>query len=364
LEVKQVWLQGKSSLCLFPLFVVVGYQSAKRIYTTYLTKLSSDLLISNPTLDANPSRYSSFDGEANINAFVAQFRYFLSWSKIDGQFLNIRGHLPHASEVVAQFYDHESTSRTLMPIQAQAAYQFAPPTLTPGPSADIALKEITARFDSRTFSQLLLSRQFDQVAFQKRALKHAICARLESGLINGNPEASPAEFAGLFRLVEMGLGQRITADDGDQLNILDEAMTRIRAHNRRCNMIVMNQNAWRRVLNLQRSRGFRPQFRWSRILQQPQLMLNGVPVCLTDHIPTQSATGAEQTTSIFFLALGRPNGVFGIVSRKRPRIFFTRTSRQDEPFQSYQAHLYSGLASATSDALVELANWNVTLRAG
>jgi hypothetical protein len=328
------------------------------------TPISSDLLISNPTLDANPSRYSTFDGEGNINAFVAQFRYFLSWSKIDGQFLNIRGHLPHASEVVAEFYDHESISPTLVPIRAQAAYQFAPPSSTPGPSADIPLKEITARFDSRTFSQLLLSRQFDQVAFQKRALKHAICARLESGLINGNPEENPAEFAGLFRLVEMGLGQRITASQGDQLNILDEAMTRIRAHNRRCNLIVMNQNAWQRVLNLQRSRGFHPQFLRSRKLRQPQLLLNGVPVCLTDHIPTQSVTPTQQTTSIFFLALGRPNGVFGIVSRKRPRIFFTRTTRQDEPFQSYQAHLFSALASATSDALVELANWNVALSAG
>ena len=324
----------------------------------------SDLLIANPTLDANPSRYSSHDGGSNINALVQQFRFFLNWHRIEGQLLEVRGHLPSATEVNAQFYDHTATTTTPAPISAQGAYQFAAPSAAAGPSAQLALKEITARFDSRTFSQMLLSKQFDQVAFQKRALKHAICSRLEFALINGNAQTTPAEFDGLRRLVQLGLGQRVTAAAGDQLNILDDTMTRVRAHNRRCNLIVMNQDAWQRVLNLQRERGFRPQFRWSRKLRQQQLQLNGVPVCLSDHIATQRTSPTLQTTSVFFLSAGKPNGVFGIVSKQRSRVFFTRTSRQDEPFQSYQAHLFCGLASASSDALVELANWNVTLSAG
>ena len=193
-----------------------------------------------------------------------------------------------------------------------------------------------------------------------QALKHAICSRLEYGLINGDAASNPAEFDGLRRLVERGMGQQLVASPGDELSILDRAMTMIRAHNRRVSLIVMNQDAWLRVLELQRNRGFRPEFRYNRRIRQRILDIGGVPVCKTEHIATNRSSTIGATTSIFFLSFGR-NGVFGLQSRKRPGIFFTRTSQQNAPFTAYMAQLYCGLASMTSDALVEVANWNVTL---
>ncbi|HKQ72981.1 MAG TPA: hypothetical protein VJ810_04580 [Blastocatellia bacterium] len=318
--------------------------------------LSSAILIANPTLNADPERYSSHDGVGNINRFVQQLRFFLPWQRIAGQFLEIRGHDPGAIDVQANFYNHETTTAALQPIPS-SAYEFA--SSTEPPTQRIALKEITAYFDMRMFSQELLSREFNQIRFQKRALKHAICARLEFGLINGDSSTNVAQFDGLHRLVGRGMGQQITAEPNDDLNILNRAMTRIRSHNRRVNLIVMNQDAWLRVLELQRARGFRPQFIYNRKLRQRILYIDGVPVCLSDHIATR-AEATARTSSIFFLTFGR-NGVFGVNSRKRPGIYFTQTSQPNSPFKAYQAHLFCGLASTTSDALVEVVNWNVNL---
>jgi hypothetical protein len=318
--------------------------------------LSSSVLIANPTLNADPERYSSFDSADDINRFVQQLRFFLPWKPIIGQFLEVRGHDP-ASTVIADFYDHERTARDTVPI-APTAYEFA--STTENPTQQFALKEITALVDVRMLSQQLLSRQFNQTRFQKRALKHAVCSRLEFGLINGNSTTNPAQFDGLSRLIERGIGQQLNATPTDGLEILDEAMTRIRSHNRRINLIVLNQDAWRRLLQLQRNKGYAPRFGYSKKLGQRILFYNGIPVCLSDHIATVGETGRVRTTSVFLMTFGK-NGVSGLLSRKRPNIYFTQTSQPNSPFQAYQAHLFCGLASMTSDALVEVANWNVTL---
>ncbi len=317
--------------------------------------LSSSILIANPTLNADPRRYSTFDGNENINRFVHQFRFFIPWKRINGQFLEVRGHDPD-SNVIADFYDHESDGRTPAPI-SPTAYEFA--AAAERPTQQFSLKEITALVDVRMLSQQLLSRQFNQTRFQKKALKHAICSRLEFGLINGNSATNSAQFDGLGRLVERGMGQQLNASPSDELEILDEAMTRIRSHNGKKSLIVMNQDAWQRLLQLQRDKGYQPEFRYNRRLRQRIHIYNGTRVCLSDHIETVG-TGGVRATSIFFMTFGR-NGVFGLLSRKRPRIYFTRTSQPNSPFTAYQAHLFCGLASTTSDALVEVANWNTAL---
>jgi hypothetical protein len=100
-----------------------------------------------------------------------------------------------------------------------------------------------------------------------------------------------------------------------------------------------------------------PEFRFNR--QHKRIhQYNGVPVCLSDHIATNQSSTGTATTSVFFLSFGR-NGVFGLQSRRRPGIFFSRTSQQNAPFTAWQAQLYCGFACMTSDALVELANWPV-----
>lgn len=321
--------------------------------------LSSSILAANPTLSIDPERYSSFDGNSDINRFVQQLRFFLPWKYINGQILEVRGHNPN-SDVIADFYDHENLDSvtTTVPITS-TAYEFASPSSSGSPTQQFSLKEITALVDMRMLSQQLLSREFNQTRFQKRALKHAVCSRLESGLINGSLTTSTAQFDGVSSLVTRGMGQRLNATPNSGLEILDEAMTRIRSHNRRVSLIVMNQDAWRRLLQLQRNHGYAPRFGYSKRLRQRISFYNEVPVCLSDHIATDSVAGGRGA-SVFLMSFGK-NGVWGLLSRKRPRVYFTQTSQPNSPFQAYQAHLFCGLASMTSDALVEVANWNVTL---
>jgi hypothetical protein len=322
-----------------------------------ISQLASETLIANPTLNADPRRYSHHDGNDQINRFVQQLRFFLPWRRISGQFLEVRGHDPDSRGVEARFYNHAATTATPQGVES-TSYEFAP--LQTIPTQQFVLKEISALFDSRNFSQQNLSSQINLVRFQKQALRHAICSQLEFGLINGNAATNPAEFDGLRRLVDRGMGQRLVATPGDELNILDRAMSLIRSHNRLISLIVMNQGAWLRVLELQRNLGFRPEFRNNRRIRQRILHVDGVPVCLSDQIASNQSSTGLATTSVFFLSFGR-NGVFGLQSRKRPGIFFSRTSQPNAPFTAYMAQLYCGLASMTSDALVEVANWNVAL---
>ena len=217
------------------------------------------------------------------------------------------------------------------------------------------MKEIASRFDSRNFTDNLLSHQFNQIAFQKKAMRHAIYSALELALITGT-SAVGGQFDGLSRLAaSMGLGQVVTAAVTDELNKIDEAITKLRSHNRKCDLLVMNQNSWRRVLELQRDKGFAPQFKFDARIGQRILHIDGIPVCLSDHIG--DVAGSVTTSDIYFLCLGRPNGVYGLLSKRKPGVFYTKTSRDDSPFYSYEAHLYCSLVSPTTDALVKLTGW-------
>jgi hypothetical protein len=326
--------------------------------------LSSALLAANPSLNANPRRYSSLDSD-NLNRVIGQLRLFLGWKGIDrGSVYIVLGHDQTSSGVNAQFYDHESTSAP--PPILETTYQFAP--LLAAPTQQYSLKELTALFDIRMFTQQLLQRNINLTRFMKRATAFAICNLLESALINGDESSNPAEFNGLRALVARSMGRQIAASPADGLEALDEAMLDIRSRAGRCDLIVMNTRAVRQLLLLQRQQGYRPRFRRSRRLGGVKVPLyNGVPVCRTDHI----ATGTDGTTSVFFLTRGK-NGVYGILSRRlgrktskgkrraRPQgIHFTRVYGNTEPVHSYQAHLYSGLVCETNDGLIELTNWSV-----
>lgn len=316
---------------------------------------SNATLIANPTLDAHPYRYSAADGPRNPNRFAQQLRYYLRWRPINGQFLEIRGHDPSAAGIIADFYDHDAIGSTI-PTVPSRAYQFAEPAPDTGPSQQIGLKEIVARFDVSYLTQDLLSRQFPQIKFYLRNLKLNVITRLEDALINGDNAARPAEFDGLNRLVTRGLGQRIDAGGSGSIDAITDAMTAVRSHNRRINLIVMNQSAWRHTISSLRAQGVRPEFRRSRRLRQPVLFFDGVPVCLSDHI--DNSTG--NSTSVYLACRGRPNGLHALTSRRRRRLFVRRTRREDSPVVSYTAHYYGALVSPTSDALVEITNWQLS----
>lgn len=315
---------------------------------------SNATLVANPTIDAHPYRYGAADGPRNPNRFAQQLRYYLRWRPINGQVLEVRGHDPRATGIIADFYDHSAVGSTI-PTVPSRAYQFAEPTPDSGPSQQIALREIVGRFDISYLTQDLLSRQVPQIKFYLRNLKLNVITRLEDALINGDGSSRPAEFDGLNRLVQRGLGQQIDAGGSSSIDVLTDAITSVRSHNRRANLIVMNQNAWRHTIASLRAQGVRPEFRRSRRLRQPVLFFDGIPVCLSDHIATSTGNG----TSVYLACRGRPNGLHGLTSRKRRRLFVRRTRREDSPIISYTAHYYGALVSPTSDALVEIANWQV-----
>lgn len=319
---------------------------------------SNATLLANPTLDAHPYRYSAADGPRNPNRFAQQLRYYLRWRPINGQVLEIRGHDPQATGIIADFYDHSAVGPTI-PTVPSRAYQFAAPTRDSGPSQQIEIKEIVGRFDVSYLTKDLLSRQVPQIKFYLRNLKLNVITRLEDALINGDSSSRPAEFDGLNRLVSRGLGQRIDASGSNSLDVLTDALTFVRSHNRRVNLIVMNQDAWRHTIASLRAQGVRPEFRRSRRLRQPVLFFDGVPVCLSDHIANEQLSTGTQT-SVYLACRGRPNGLHGLTSRKRRRLFVRRTRREDSPVISYTAHYYGALASPTSDALVEVSNWQVS----
>jgi hypothetical protein len=322
--------------------------------------LSSALLAANPSLNANPRRYSSLDSD-NLNRVIGQLRLFLGWKGIDrGSVYVVLGHDQASPGVSAQFYNHELT--VAPPPIPETTYQFA--DVLASPSQQYSLKELTALFDIRMFTQQLLQRNINLTRFMKGACAFAICNLLESALINGDGSTNAAQFDGLRALVARSMGRQIVATPAEGLEVLDEAMLDIRSRAGRCDLIVMNTRAVRQLLLLQREQGYRPRFRRSRRLGGVKIPLyNGVPVCRTDHI----ATSTNGTTSVFFLTRGR-NGVYGILSRRLGRgrrragpqgIHFTRVYGNAEPVHSYQAHLYCGLVSETNDGLIELTNWSV-----
>ncbi len=322
--------------------------------------LVSSTLASNPTLDISPSRYSDRDGR-NPNRTIAWFRYFVPFKTMCGRFYEVRGHDPASSGRDAAFYENVTTPPDAVnPITAVTPYQWEEPSSAAiSATQTIEIEQLTARADIRDYTKAQLECDFNQEEFQKRAAVHAIWRQWERAAIVGDSSSSSAvgEFDGLGALQQRGLGTTFLATTtGDPLDDLDRAFCAIRSHDRAVSLIVMNCDGWRKLLELQRNKGFRPCFRRHRRVGQVA-MYNGVPVCLNDFITTDAAGLAD----VYVMTLGGPDGVFALRSDKYPEIWFNQTQRQDDPFRTWQANLFSALVSPTSDSLVRIEKWNTNL---
>ncbi|MFV8752590.1 hypothetical protein ACNOYE_18740 [Nannocystaceae bacterium ST9] len=313
------------------------------------TQVSSDILASNPTLDVNGTRFGSGDG-VNINRTVAHFSRCIPFYKVAGQGVDVRGHKPATSGPTASFYDETATGTPV--ISGNTPYIID--TAGAGASPEISFKHLAAAIELRDFSSTLLSSgQYPYEKLQRQALRHAVWQFWNQKSILGNSTAA-GEFDGLDRLVTLGLGQSVSPANADVLKNIDEAMDGVRAHGRRVDLMVMNYTAMRKLIELLRNKGVQPEFRLHRRLRMQVLVYNGIPVCQNDFI-----TITSNVTSIYFMTLGRPNGVYAIVPQKPASLFFRKVRVTASPFISLQAHLYTALVSPTSDALVKLANWSV-----
>ena len=320
-----------------------------------LNSFDGAVRLANPTIHASPFRYSSLEtGVAGRrNRRPAWFGLMVPWVGIDGSVLQIRGHDPKSQGRDAEFYDLRADP--VPRIAAQSAFRVTGEESPSG--ASVELRQITADVDVRNYAAELLSQYYDQEEFQKDAAEFAIRARWEEAAMIGDAgtaKAPCAEFDGLSKLVAKGRGTVVSATP-DQLGDIDRAMTGVVSHNRRVDLIVMNQLAWVRLLHLERASGYRPQTGEHEKLGFSISWFNGVPICLSDHIPVHE----DGTTSIFVMTLGEPNGVFAIVNNKAPGIVYPRTQVPDQPTHNCAAQLYSALVSTTDDALVEIRGWRV-----
>lgn len=320
-----------------------------------LNSFGGAVRLSNPTIHASPFRYSSLDSglAATRNRRPAWFGLMVPWVTIDGSVLQLRGHDPSAHGRDAEFYDLRA--QPVQCIGATAPYQVVGEETLP--AANVELKQIAADIDVRNYAAEVLSQHYDQEEFQKEAAEFAIRARWEAAAMIGDAgtcESPRPEFDGLTSLVAKGRGTSIAAT-ADQLGDLDRAMTRVVAHNRRVDLMVMNQAAWVRLLKLERATGYRPQFGQHEQLGLRVSWYNGIPICLSDHIPTTD----DGCTSVFVMTLGEPNGVFAIVNKEAPGIVYPGSQVPDLPVHSSAGQLYSALVSATDDALVEVRRWRV-----
>lgn len=315
-------------------------------------------------LDASPFRYSRQDtgAEANLNRTVGWFGHFVPWVAIPGDRLDVLGHDILSNGRDSEFYDLLSTAPVPPPIGAATQYQTADPD-DPAQlqvSYTVLLKQLAADIVVRDFTALAQSEFYDQTDFQRLAAQLAIKARWERAAVLGNATANPEQFDGLAQLVANNHGSVLPATLGQELEDLDRAMTQVIAHGRRVDLIVMNQTAWLKLLFLQRERGFRPETRHSDVLGFEISYYNGVPVCLSDHIPNRTPDDRVKT-SVFVMTLGEPNGVFAIVNRKAPGIIYPGTHVPQRPFTDITAEFFSALVSATSDALVQITGWDATI---
>lgn len=312
------------------------------------TPISSDVLASNPTLDVNGTRFSAAD-TTNINRTVAHFSRCIPFYQVDGQGVEIRGHKAGTSGPTAGFYDETASGTPVI----TSATPYILEQLGSTASQTISFKHLVSAIELRDFSSGLLSAQHQYENLQKQALRHAMWQFWNQQAIVGTT-ATLGAFDGLDRLVTAGLGQSFSGANADKLKDIDEAIDSVRAHGRRVDLMVMNYTAMRKVIELLRNKGVQPEFRLHRRLRMQVLVYNGIPVCQNDFI-----ANVTNITSIYFMTLGRPNGVYAIVPKKRPSLFFRKVRVSAAPFVSLQAHHYTALVSPTSDALVKLANWSV-----
>ena len=260
------------------------------------TRVDIDILASNPTLDVNATRFSAFD-TTNINRVVAHFSRCVPFYKLNGQGVEVRGHDQTSVGPTASFYDETAPGTPDIP--AETPYVMAPPpTAGVGPTQTILFKHLASAIDLRDFSANLLSRQYNYEKLQRQGLRYAVWQFWNQQAILGDSTV-PAQFDGLDRLIALGLGQSVAFTNADQLDNIDQAMDGIRSHGRRVDLMLMNYTAMRKLIELIRNKGVRPEFRMHRRLRMQVLVHNGVPVCQHDFIPITS-----NLTSIYFMTLG------------------------------------------------------------
>ena len=248
--------------------------------------LESARRLQNPTIHASPWRYSSADtgAAAQRNRKPSWFGQLVPWVKIAGSRLEVRGHDTTSNGPDADFYDNQGEQPS--PISSEGQYRIAeglPAT------HEIELKQISALARVPDQAIDLLSELYNQSDFQKQATECALRARWEEAAISGNagaPSATPLrEFDGLKNLVSHGHGKLIIATSS-QLSDIDRAMQEVIAHNRRVDLLVMNQASWAKLLALERDKGYRPDTRYNKTMGFEISYYSGVPICLSDHIPT------------------------------------------------------------------------------
>ncbi len=189
----------------------------------------------------------------------------------------------------------------------------------------------------------------------------ALWSHWEFMMINGDSSVSAAQIDGLAVLANTtGAGQSFAVTTGgDPLLDLDLAITKVFANGGCADVIVGNEAAMRKLAELVRASGYKPDYRICEQTGQLTLYYNGIPFCRSDHVKNVSTT-VGPTTSLYIMALGEPNGVFAITSQDAPGIKFRETERSNPPFLSIRADLYAALVSTTDLALVELSGWPVS----
>ena len=332
--------------------------------------LVSAARLQNPTLHASPTRYSTLDTTdfGQLNRTVAQLADFIPWVQIDGARLEVRGHDPESDGRTAQFVTNAGTN--MPPVEADpCSYRIDGEGGAGTPASYMVdLVQLTALVEVRDYASDLLGSDYPQAEFQKEAARHTIRKAWEQAAIIGGtiPTPTPPAFSGAFTGLEVFTGaasaggQTIpyptTTTAIDPLTALDGAMTFVVSHNRRVDLIVMNQDTWFRVLALHRSQGYPPDIRVAPETGQNALYFNNVPVCISDFVPTRVVSGVR-TSDIYFMTLGEPDGVFAIVNKNYPDVTIKQTHNENSAFMSYQADFYSAIVSTTSDALVRLSGF-------
>lgn len=320
--------------------------------------LRNAALLANPTLNADPRRYSTAD-YPNINRVVSRLRYFLPLVPIKGRYFEVRGHDPNAQYPDAEFYNNEECDHGVTPINAERGYIPAHPEMT-GPSRQIALKHLASRVDIRDFSTANLGEFYPELEFQRKAIEHAVWSLWEKTIICGDTDQHNAEFEGLKKLSETpGAGQKETVYSHEYpLADLDRSIQRVKADNGIVDLLVMNEAAERALVDQIHRLGCRPDYQ-SHSKFERLLHYGAIPICRSDHVPNVKDDKGNYSTTIYVLRVGVPNGVFPITSEESPGLQSIDSRDREPPFLSVQASLYSALVSTTDDALVALEQWPV-----
>ncbi len=311
---------------------------------------SAATVLSTQSLNASPDRYSLLDAAKKIRT-VSLIAFFVPWELETNRYVRVIGHDQNTAGRDAQTYEQTSA---LTSITASNPYEAAVVGGAGDPTQDIEIVQFIAQYDGRDAAQVLLSDDYNQREFQKRAMEFAIFKTWEQMFILGNPSVTAGQPRGLAKLTTDGLGRSIAAaNPTNPMLDLDIGWAAVKAHNGRCDLIIMNEGAIRYTLNEMRTNGVTPDWRTDpRVPGYQILHWNGTPICRSDYI-----VESEGETTVYFMTLGRPNGVYAAVPNRAPGIVYKSMHREDSPYETMQASLYSAPVSPTSDALIALTSY-------